>query len=85
MVTRECVIAKEGGKECKPSECLAQSRCPEKVKAMKRMQALLKASSRVRDGHMSWLRGAPTHVLAELMAELEKEGWTLVNEEEGVE
>jgi hypothetical protein len=83
VVTRECVIAKEGGKECEPSECLAQSRCPEKVKAMKRMLALLSASRKVREGQ--WIRGAPTHVLADLMGELEKSGWTLVNEEEGVE
>lgn len=39
------------------------------------MAAALVAMSRVRDG--MWIRGAPTHVLAEFLTELEKDGWVL--------
>lgn len=41
------------------------------------MLAVLRAGNRVRGGHMHWLRGAPTHVLAELLTELQNDGWTL--------
>jgi hypothetical protein len=40
------------------------------------MCAALKVAGRVRDGR--WIRGAPTHVLAEFLTELEKDGWQLV-------
>lgn len=43
------------------------------------MQAILDAGHRVRGGFMHWLKGAPTHVLAELLRELEKDGWQLTN------
>lgn len=42
------------------------------------MLALLRASARVRDGR--WIKGAPTHVLADLLNELESAGWRLVNQ-----
>lgn len=41
------------------------------------MWAMLRAGSRVRGGFHEWLRGAPTHVLAELLIELHREGWML--------
>lgn len=44
------------------------------------MIALLRASLKVRDGR--WIRGAPTHVLAEFLTELEKAGWVLVRQED---
>lgn len=44
------------------------------------MLVLLRASFKVRDG--SWICGAPTHVLAELLAELERDGWRLVPDEQ---
>lgn len=34
----------------------------------------------VQDG--TWIRGAPTHVLAELLSELERDGWTIERVEE---
>ena len=37
--------------------------------------ALCKASLRVRNGR--WINGAPSHVFAELLTELEKNGWEL--------
>lgn len=42
------------------------------------MIALLASANRVRGG--AWMRGAPTHVLAELLTDLEEHGWRLVNE-----
>jgi hypothetical protein len=42
------------------------------------MNALLRAGSGVRDGFPHWLKGAPTHVLAELLTALEERGWRLV-------
>ncbi len=39
------------------------------------MVAVLRASMRVRDGR--WVKGAPTHVLAELLNELRAAGWEL--------
>lgn len=45
------------------------------------MRAVLRAGGRVRGGFMHWLRGAPTHVLAELLQELERDGWMLVKRE----
>jgi hypothetical protein len=44
------------------------------------MIGLLRAANRVRGGFMHWLKGAPTHVLAELLNELEADGWKLVAE-----
>jgi hypothetical protein len=37
--------------------------------------ALCKASLRVRNGR--WINGAPSHIFAELLTELEKDGWVL--------
>jgi hypothetical protein len=42
------------------------------------MRAILNAGGRVRGGFMHWLKGAPSHVLAELLQELERDGWRLV-------
>jgi hypothetical protein len=42
------------------------------------MIALLRAGSDVRGGFPRWLKGAPTHVLAELLTALEARGWRLV-------
>lgn len=42
------------------------------------MIATLRAGNRVRDGFPNWLKGAPTHVLAELLTALKEDGWTLV-------
>ncbi len=39
------------------------------------MRAALRAMSRVRDGF--WVKGAPTHVLAEFLDELRADGWEL--------
>jgi hypothetical protein len=39
------------------------------------MAAVLAASARVHDGR--WIKGAPTHVLADLLNELRAEGWEL--------
>lgn len=44
------------------------------------MMVLLRASFKVRDG--SWICGAPTHVLAEVLTELERDGWRLVQDEQ---
>jgi hypothetical protein len=41
------------------------------------IRAALKAGGRVRGGFMHWLKGAPSHVLPELLAELGKDGWHL--------
>lgn len=41
------------------------------------IRALLKAGGWVRGGFMHWLKGAPSHILAELLNELDKEGWHL--------
>lgn len=43
------------------------------------MVALLRASASVRDGR--WIKGAPSHVLAELLTELEADGWRLSRDE----
>lgn len=40
------------------------------------VMAMLLASGRVRGG--SWLNGAPSHVLAEFLTELERVGWQLI-------
>ena len=40
------------------------------------MVAMLRAMSEVRDGH--WIRGAPTHVLAEFLTTLRRNGWLLI-------
>lgn len=42
------------------------------------MRAALRASTRVRDGR--WIRGAPSHVLADFLAELHRNGWELYRE-----
>jgi hypothetical protein len=44
------------------------------------MAAAMKAARDVRGGR--WLRGAPSHVLAEFLGELERAGWKLSGEEE---
>lgn len=41
------------------------------------IDAALSAGHRVRGGYMNWLKGAPSHVMAELLGELEKDGWRL--------
>lgn len=41
------------------------------------MIAVLRAGNKVRGGFHNWLRGAPTHVLAELMNELRDNGYYL--------
>lgn len=41
------------------------------------MLAVLRAGSRVRGGYPHWLKGAPTHVLAELLNELGEEGYEI--------
>lgn len=46
------------------------------VKAPEQMRALLDASREVREGR--WIKGAATHVLADLLKALEKNGWGLV-------
>lgn len=40
--------------------------------------ALLKAANRVRNGQ--WIKGAPSHIFPELLTELEKDGWRLIDE-----
>ena len=47
------------------------------------MMAMLRASRKVRDGR--WLKGAPTHVLAEFLTALENDGWRLVTRSEQTE
>jgi hypothetical protein len=41
------------------------------------MATLLKVGSHVRGGFQHWLKGAPTHVLADLLGALSAEGWVL--------
>jgi hypothetical protein len=43
--------------------------------ASKKVFALCLAASKVRGG--SWIEGAPTHILAEVLSALERDGWTL--------
>lgn len=38
--------------------------------------ALMVAAARVRDGE-PWMKGAPSHLLAELLAELDRDGYVL--------
>ena len=42
------------------------------------MHALLRAGRKVRGGFHHWLKGAPTHVLADLLTALEEDDWRLV-------
>lgn len=42
------------------------------------MMALLQAANDVRGGIPNWLKGAPSHVLAELLNAIEARGWRLV-------
>lgn len=46
------------------------------------MHAALRAGGRVRGGFIHWIKGAPTHVLAEFLKELEQDGWRLVHQPE---
>lgn len=73
------------------AEVWAEMLSPEDIKGhyeqspareQREMQAILTAGHRVRGGYMNWLKGAPTHVLADLLNELAIDGWTLAEREQ---